>query len=72
MGLVCDVIALKTDALSNQLHQTPVFGEDTDVICLQSCDFNTQFDFTVSFLQFLRLNVVFGHFIFVNSVVERR
>ena len=59
------------DALSKQLHQALVFGEDTDVIYLHFCDLNTQFDFTVPSLQFLRLNVVFGHFIFVNSLVER-
>ena len=35
------------DALSKQLPQTLVFGEDTDVIHLFSCDLNTQFDFTV-------------------------
>ena len=61
----------KDGALSKQLHQTLVFGEDTDVIHLHSCDLNTQFDFTVPSLQFVRLNVVFGHFIFVSSLVER-
>ena len=66
-----DVIALRVDALSKQLHQALVFGEDTDVIYLHFCDLNTQFDFTVPSLQFLRLNVVFGHFIFVSSLVER-
>ena len=55
-----------------QLHQAPVFGEDTDVIYLHSCNLNTKFDFTVPSLQFLRLNVVFGQFIFVSSLVERR
>ena len=45
------------DALSKRLDQAPVFGEDTDLIYLHSCDLNTQFDFTVP-LQFLRLNVV--------------
>ena len=50
--LVCDVITLKMDALSKQLHQTPVFGQDTDVIYLYSCDLNTKFDFTVPSLQF--------------------
>ena len=34
-------ITLKMDALSKQLHQAPVFGEDTDVIYLHSCDLNT-------------------------------
>ena len=66
-----DVIALRVDALSKQLHQALVFGEDADVIYLHFCDLNTQFDFTVPSLQFLRLNVVFGHFIFVSSLVER-
>ena len=61
----------KDGALSKQLHQTLVFGDDTDVIHLHSCDLNTQFDFTVPSLQFVRLNVVFGHFIFVSSLVER-
>ena len=56
--LVCDVITLKMDALSKRLDQAPVFGEHTDVIYLHSCDLNTQFDFTVPSLQFLRLNVV--------------
>ena len=69
--LVCDVITLKMDALSKQLHQALVSGEDTDVIHSHSCDLNTQFDFTVPSLQFVRLNVVFGHFIFVSSLVER-
>ena len=46
------------DALSKRLDQAPVLGEDTDVIYLHSCDLNTQFDFTVPSLQFLRLNVV--------------
>ena len=59
------------DALSKQLHQALVFGEDTGVIHLHSCDLNTQFDFTVPSLQFVRLNVVFGHFLFVSSLVER-
>ena len=54
----CDVITLKMDALSKRLDQAPVFGEDTDVIFLHSCDLNTHFDFTVPSLQFLRLNVV--------------
>ena len=66
-----DLIALRVDALSKQLHQALVFGEDTDVIYLHFCDLNTQFDFTVPSLQFLRLNVVFDHFIFVSSLVER-
>ena len=39
------------DALSKQLHQALVFGEDTDVIHLHSCDLNTQIDFTVPSLQ---------------------
>ena len=59
------------DALSKQLHQAVVFEEDTDVIHSHSCDLNTQFDFTVPSLEFVRLNVVFGHFIFVSSLVER-
>ena len=59
------------DALSKQLHRALVFGEDTDVIHLHSCDLNTQFDFTVSSLQFVQLNVVLDHFIFVRSLVER-
>ena len=59
------------DALSKQLHQALVFGENTDMIHLHSCDLNTQFDLTVPSLQFVRLNVVFGHFIFVSSLVER-
>ena len=42
--LVCDVITLKMDALSKQLHQAPVFGQDTDVTYLYSCDLNTKFD----------------------------
>ena len=48
------------DALSKRLDQAPVFGEDTDVIYLHSCDLKTQFDFkiTVPSLQFSRLNVV--------------
>ena len=63
------------DASSKQLHQAPIFGEDIgyiDVIYLHSCDLNAKIDFTVPSLQFLRLNVVFGQFIFVISVVERR
>ena len=40
------------DALSKQLDQSPVFGKDTDVIYLQSCDLNTHFDLTVPSLQF--------------------
>ena len=59
------------DVLSAQLHQALVLGEDTDVIHLHSCDLNTQFDFTAPSLQFGRLNVVFGHFICVSSLVER-
>ena len=59
------------DALSKQLHQAVVFEEDTEVIHSHSCDLNTQFDFTVPSLQFVRLNVVFGHFIFVSPLVER-
>ena len=59
------------DALSKQLHQALVFGEDTEVIHLHSCDLNTQFDFTVPSLQFVRLNVISGHFIFVSSLVKR-
>ena len=59
------------DALSKQLRQALVFGKDTDMIHLHSCDLNTQVDFTVPSLQFVRLNVVFGHFIFVSSLVER-
>ena len=71
-NFVCDVITLKMNALClKQLHQAPVFGEDTDVIYLHSCNLNTKFDFTVPSLQFLRLNVVFGQFIFVSSLVER-
>ena len=35
------------------------------------CTLNTQFDFTVPSLQFLRLNVVFGHFIFGGEVIEK-
>ena len=66
-----DLIALRVDALSKQLHQALVFGEDTDVIYLHFCDLNTQFDFTVPSLQFLRLNVVFDYVIFVSSLVER-
>ena len=54
------------------IEQPPVCGEDTDAICLHCCNLNTKFDFTVPSLQFLRLNVVFGHFIFVSSLVERR
>ena len=46
------------DAMSKRFDQASVFGEDTDVIYLHSCDLNTQFDFTVPSLQFLRLNVV--------------
>ena len=59
------------DALSKQLHQALVFGEDTDMVHLHSCDLNNEFDFTVPSVQFVRLNVVFGHFIFVSSLVER-
>ena len=70
--LVCDVITLKMDALSKQLHQAPFFGQDTDVIYLHSCDLNTKFDFTVPSVQFLWLNVVFGQFVFVGSLVKRR
>ena len=44
--------------MSKRFDQASVFGEDTDVIYLHSCDLNTQFDFTVPSLQFLRLNVV--------------
>ena len=40
------------DALSKQLDQASVFGEDADVIYLHSCDLNTQFDLTVPSLQF--------------------
>ena len=69
--LVCDVITLKMDTLSKQLHQTVVFGEETDVIHSHSCDLNAQFDFTVPSLQFVRLNVVFGHFILSVFLVER-
>ena len=47
-----DVIALRVDALSKQLHQALVFGEDTDVIYLHFCDLNTQFDFTVPSFNF--------------------
>ena len=55
------------DALSKQ---APVFGEDTDVIYFPSCNLNTQFDFTVMYLlQVLRLNVVFGHFLFVSKLI---
>ena len=61
-----------TSSLSKQLHQAPFFGQDTDVIYLHSCDLNTKFDFTVPSLQFLRLNVVFGQFVFVSSLVKRR
>ena len=63
------------DASSKELHQAPVFGEDIgyiDVIYFHSCDLNTKIDFTVPSLQFLRLNVVFGQFIFVSSLAERR
>ena len=70
--LVCDVITLKMDALGKQLHQAPVIGQDTDVIYLHSCDLNTKFDFTVPSLQFLWLNVVFGQFVFVSSLVKTR
>ena len=73
--LDCDVITFKMDASSiKQLHQAPVFGEDidTDVIYFHTCDLNTKFDFTVPSLQFSRLNVVFGQFIFVSSLVEKR
>ena len=70
--LVCDVITFKMDVSSKQLHQAPVFGKDTDVIYLHSCELNTKIDFTVPSLQFLRLNMVFGQFIFVSSLVERR
>ena len=63
---------MQCDALSKQLHQAAVFGEDTSVIYLHSYDLNSKFDFTVPSLQFLRLNVVFGHFIFVSSLVDRR
>ena len=52
------------DALSKRLDQAHVFGEHTDVIYLHSCDLNTQFDFTVPSLQFLRLNVVLQSFHF--------
>ena len=52
------------DALSKRLDQSPVFGEDTDVIYLHSYDLKTQFDFTVPSLQFLRLNVVLRSFHF--------
>ena len=58
--LVCDVITFKMDARNKQLHQAPVFGEDTDVIYLHSCDLNTKIDLTEPSLKFLRLNVVFG------------
>ena len=61
----------KMDASSKQLHQAPVFGEDTDVIYLHSCDLNT-IDLTGPSLQFLRVKVVFGQFIFVSSLLERR
>ena len=44
--------------MSKRFDQASVFGEDTDVIYLHSCDLNTQFDFTVPSMQFLRLNVV--------------
>ena len=44
--------------MSKRFDQASVFGEDTDVIYLHSCDLNTQFDFTVPSAQFLRLNVV--------------
>ena len=71
--LVCHFITLKMNALSlKQLHQAPIFGEDTDVIYLHSCDLNTKFNFTVPSLQIVRLNVVFGQFIFVSSLVESR
>ena len=39
-----DVITLKMDELSKQLHQASFFGEDTDVIYLHSCDLNIKFD----------------------------
>ena len=68
INLVCDVITLKTDAFNKQLHQAPVFGEDTEVIYLHFCDLKTQFDFAEPSLQFLMLNVVFGHFIFGSSL----
>ena len=35
------IITLKMDALSKQLHQAPIFGEDTDVLYLHFCDLNT-------------------------------
>ena len=62
----------KMDASSKQLQQAPVFEEDTDVIYLHSCDLNTKIDLTGPSLQFLRVKVVFGQFIFVSSLVERR
>ena len=41
--LVCDVITLMMHALSKQLHQAPVLGEDADMIYLHSCVLNTKF-----------------------------
>ena len=35
-------LTLKMDALSTQLHEAPVFREETDVIYLHSCDLNTK------------------------------
>ena len=62
---------LNMDALSEQVCQAGIFT-DTDLIYLHCCDLSVQFDFTVPSLPFLRLNVVYGHFSFVNSLVERR
>ena len=56
-----------------QLLQARFLGEETDVIYLHSCDLNTKFDqFTVMRTFFLRLNVVFGRFLFISSQVKRR
>ena len=56
-----------------QLLQARFLREETDVIYLHSCYLNTKFDqFTVMCTSFLRLNVVFGRFLFISSQVKRR
>ena len=58
------------DALSKQLRQASVFGEDTDAIYLR-------FEYPVRLYSiftaiFTALNVVFGHFIFAYGVKGER
>ena len=71
--LVCDVITLKMDALSKRHDQSPVFGEDTDVIYFALLRFENPVRLYSTFFAVFTAECGFAVISFLSvSLVERR